>query len=106
MGKAELARRFGVSRRTVYHWIETGQLDRDLDDAAVHYAPRPAVSRWLDAYRGISQVGLPRFGGRVVESISYGADHTSSFGFMDFVSAVNTKRGLTLQQQKCRVLAQ
>ena len=26
VGKTELARRFGVSRRTVYHWIETGQL--------------------------------------------------------------------------------
>ena len=26
VGKAELARRFGVSRRTVYHWIETDQL--------------------------------------------------------------------------------
>ena len=26
VGKAELARRFGVSRRTVYHWIETEQL--------------------------------------------------------------------------------
>jgi transposase-like protein len=52
VGKAELARRFGVSRRTVYNWIETGQLDRDLDDAAVHYASRPSVSRQLDAYRG------------------------------------------------------
>jgi transposase-like protein len=31
VGKTELARRFGVSRRTVYHWIQTEQLDRDLD---------------------------------------------------------------------------
>jgi transposase len=53
VGKTELARRFGVSRRTVYHWIETEQLDRDLDDATVTYAPRPAVARKLDAYRGI-----------------------------------------------------
>ena len=30
VGKSELARRFGVSRRTIYHWIEMGQLDRDL----------------------------------------------------------------------------
>ena len=29
--KAEIARRVGVSRRTVYHWIETGQLDREPD---------------------------------------------------------------------------
>jgi hypothetical protein len=24
VGKAELATRFGISRRTVYHWIESG----------------------------------------------------------------------------------
>ena len=28
MNKAVIARDLGVSRRTVYHWIETGQLDR------------------------------------------------------------------------------
>ena len=53
VGKSELARRFGVSRRTVYHWIETAQLDRDLDDEAVSYKSRPAVSKKLDLYRGI-----------------------------------------------------
>jgi transposase len=58
VGKTELARRFGVSRRTVYHWIETAQLDRDLDDAAVIYKPRPPVSRKLDRYRGIIQARL------------------------------------------------
>jgi transposase-like protein len=52
VGKTELARRFGVSRRTVYHWIETEQLDRDLDDAAVAYTPRPPVTKKLDPYRG------------------------------------------------------
>ena len=30
VSKTELAKRFGISRRTVYHWIETGQLDRDF----------------------------------------------------------------------------
>ena len=29
MNKAVIARDLGVSRRTVYHWIETGQLDRE-----------------------------------------------------------------------------
>src|ERR1700730_5912438 len=58
VGKTELARRFGVSRRTVYHWIETAQLDRELDDAAVIYKPRPPVSRKLDRYRGIIQARL------------------------------------------------
>ena len=33
LSKAEVARELGVSRRTVYHWIETGQLDRELDNA-------------------------------------------------------------------------
>ncbi len=28
--KAELARRLGVSRRTIYHWIANGDLDREL----------------------------------------------------------------------------
>ncbi len=31
--KTELARTLGVSRRTVHHWIETGQLERELDDS-------------------------------------------------------------------------
>lgn len=30
LSKAEIARALGVSRRTVYHWIETGQLDREF----------------------------------------------------------------------------
>ena len=30
--KAVLAAQLGVSRRTIHHWITTGQLDRDLDD--------------------------------------------------------------------------
>src|SRR5258706_6126184 len=56
--KTELARRFGVSRRTVYHWIETGQLDRDLDDEAVRHRPRPPVVRKLERYRGIDAAPL------------------------------------------------
>jgi len=51
--KAELARRFGVSRRTIYHWLAEGQLDRDLDAEPVRYKPRPAVPTKLDAYKGI-----------------------------------------------------
>jgi transposase len=58
VGKTELARRFGVSRRTVYHWIETAQLDRDLDDEAVSYKPRPAVSRKLDPFKGVIEARL------------------------------------------------
>lgn len=58
VGKTELARRFGVSRRTVYRWIETAQLDRELDDAAVVYKSRPPVPKKLDRYQGIIQARL------------------------------------------------
>ncbi len=61
VGKTELARRFGVSRRSIYHWIETGQLDRDLDNEPVSYKPRPSVPRKLDPYKGILQERLEAF---------------------------------------------
>jgi transposase len=61
VGKAELARKLGVSRRTVYHWIETAQLDRDLDDEAVRYTPRPPVPTKLDSFKGIVQERLRAF---------------------------------------------
>ena len=56
--KAAIARDVGVSRETIYRWIATGQLDRDLDDEAVRYRPRvPAPSR-LDPYKGIIDTRL------------------------------------------------
>lgn len=61
VGKRELARRFGVSRRAIYYWIQSGQLDRDLDDGPVRYKPRPAVPRKLDPYRGIIQQRLEAY---------------------------------------------
>ena len=30
VSNVELSRRFGVSRRTIHEWVQTGQLDRDL----------------------------------------------------------------------------
>lgn len=33
VSKAELSRRFGVSRRTIHAWVEAGQLDRDPGSA-------------------------------------------------------------------------
>lgn len=59
--KTELARRFGISRRTVYHWIATRQLDRDLDNQEVRYRPRPPVATLLDPYKGIIQARLESF---------------------------------------------
>lgn len=61
LSKAEVARELGVSRRTVYHWIETGQLDRDLDQAPVRYTPRPPVARKLDAFESIIEARLTEF---------------------------------------------
>ena len=59
--KAELARRFGVSRRTIHHWIETGQLDRDLEAGASRYAERARVAHKLDAYKGIIDERLSEY---------------------------------------------
>jgi transposase len=95
VGKSELARHLGVSRRTVYHWIETAQLDLDLDDEAVSYKPRPPVPRKLDAYRGIIQERLqtyPRLSAhRVFDEIrlaGYGGGYTQ---FKDYVRAIRPR---------------
>ena len=61
LSKTEIARTLKVSRRTVYHWINTGQLDRDLDSGPVRYAARPPVARKTDRYRGIIQVRLAEY---------------------------------------------
>jgi transposase len=61
VSKSELAKRFGISRRTVYHWIETGQLDRDLDSQEVHYGPRPVVPGQLEPYKPIIQARLEEY---------------------------------------------
>lgn len=59
--KSELARRFGVSRRTIYHWLESGQLDRDLDALDVQYSPRPPVPCKIDRYKAIIATRLEAF---------------------------------------------
>lgn len=61
LSKSEIARTLKVSRRTVYHWINTGQLDRDLDGGPVRYAPRPPVARKIDRYRAIIQARLAEY---------------------------------------------
>ena len=48
VSKTELSRRFGVSRRTIHEWIETGQLERDLEGGGTRYRPRPGVEHKLD----------------------------------------------------------
>ena len=61
LSKAEIARELGVARRTVYHWIATGQLERELDEAPVRYAARPPVERKVDPFRGILAARLAEF---------------------------------------------
>jgi transposase len=50
LSKTAIARRLGVSRRAIYHWLATGQLDRDLDEPPPPRtaAPRPTK---LDAFK-------------------------------------------------------
>ena len=59
--KTELSRRFGVSRRTIHYWIESGQLDRDLATGHTRYSPRPAVASKLDPFKGIIEERLREF---------------------------------------------
>jgi transposase len=59
--KTALAVKLGIGRRTIHHWIETGQLERDLDDEAVRYRKRPPIARKIDPYRGIIQSRLEAF---------------------------------------------
>ena len=59
--KTEVARELGISRRTVYDWIATGQLDREFDEAPVRYTPRPPMARKIDAFRGIIKARLCEF---------------------------------------------
>jgi transposase len=52
LSKAAIADRVGVSRRTLYYWLESGQLDRPIDRSEVAY-PRRRTK--LDQYKGIIQ---------------------------------------------------
>lgn len=47
--KTAIAERVGVSRRTLYHWLAMGQLDREVG-VPVRYPPRPTK---LDPYKAI-----------------------------------------------------
>ncbi len=55
--KSALPKRLGVSRRTIYHSIETDQLNRELDDEAVRYGPL-RVARQFDPFYELITVRL------------------------------------------------
>ena len=59
--KSALARQLGVSRDTVHRWIREGDLERDLDDDAVRYGPRPAAPTKLDPYKPIIEARLAAY---------------------------------------------
>ena len=59
--KAELSRLFGVSRRTIHYWVESGQLDRDMKADAVRCSARPSAEHKLDPHRGIIRDRLAEF---------------------------------------------
>jgi len=61
MSKAAVARKFGVSERTVYRWIESGQLDRALDNEPVEYGPRRRAESKLDPFKGIIEARLAAY---------------------------------------------
>lgn len=45
----EISRGLGISRRTIYRWINEGELDLE----EVRYGPRPPVPTKLDPYKAI-----------------------------------------------------
>src|SRR5215471_13493094 len=59
--KSALARQLGVSRDTIHRWIRSGDLERDLDDEAVRYGPRPSVATKLDPYKPIIDARLAAY---------------------------------------------
>ncbi len=61
ISKAELSRRFGVSRRTINRWIESGQLGLDLSSGVARYSPRPRAPHKLDPYKELIVVRLEEF---------------------------------------------
>ena len=61
VSKAELARRFGVSERTIHYWIARGQLDRDLVAGGARYASRPSTRQKLDPYKALIDTRLEEF---------------------------------------------
>ncbi|WP_420462977.1 helix-turn-helix domain-containing protein [Candidatus Palauibacter sp.] len=55
----EISRGLGISRQTIYRWINDGELDRDLEE--VRYGPRPPVPTKLDPYKAIVRERLEEY---------------------------------------------
>lgn len=61
MSQTALARQLGVSRRTIHRWIQSGELDRDIDAESVRYTPRPSKPTKLDPYKPMIRSRLAEF---------------------------------------------
>ena len=61
VSKAATARAVGISRRTLYNWIESGELERDPDDTRVQYGPRPPRPWKLDPWKPMIEARLSEF---------------------------------------------
>ena len=61
MSKAAIARELGVERRTIYRWIEAGELDRDGNEDLVRYRARARRPTKLDSYKDIIQARLKTY---------------------------------------------
>ena len=61
VSKSATARAVGISRRTVYNWIEAGELERDPDDLSVQYGPRRSRPSLLDPYKEMIEGRLSDF---------------------------------------------
>jgi transposase len=60
LSKTAIAHQLGVSRRAIYHWIQTGQLDREVSgtSGARRAAPRPTK---LERYHPLLQERLATY---------------------------------------------
>ena len=93
--KAELSRRFGVSRRTIHSWIASGDLDRNLTAGGMRYPLRPRRAHKLDPYKGIIDARLaavPRLSIQRLFDEARAASYAESYGRVrDYVRTVRPR---------------
>ena len=93
--KAELARRFRLSRRTIHYWIESGQMERELHAGAGGYARRAPIARKLDPYKEIIEARLEAYpkltAQRLYEEVRAAGYAGSYGGVRDYVRQVRPR---------------
>ncbi len=61
LSQTALAEQLGISRRTIYRWVQAGELDRDPDADPPRYKPRPPVPKKLDPFTSIIETRLDKY---------------------------------------------